>query len=182
MAGAQVPLEGAVDANGLALGGKDKIAMAEAVDLICENLSKDWEQFTTQLQQMADLLGQELSVDSIEKALIVEEAKRKIKNPESGKKGEEKALVSHEKKGLNGKSCKFEGKCHYCKKEGHKENDCWVKDPSKRPSRLGGRRPRQNNDKNDNSGGQAMGLIAQEDHKRQHETVLIYEGSGNMGG
>jgi hypothetical protein len=41
IANAQVPTTEEVDTNGLALRGKDKIAIAEAVDLICKNLSKD---------------------------------------------------------------------------------------------------------------------------------------------
>ena len=49
MAGAQVLTTESkeIDANELIMRGKDKIAIAEAVDLICENLSRDWEQFLT---------------------------------------------------------------------------------------------------------------------------------------
>jgi len=99
----------------------------------------------------------------VENAFIVEEVKRKAKILGSGKNtglGEEKALLSHEKsRGSNGRSRKPVKKCYYCDRPGHLEKDCWEKDPSKRPSRA-------NKDGNTNMGGQAMGLVAQEDHKR----------------
>ena len=72
---------GVIGSAGIELGinDKDKIAMMKVVDLIYGNLSNDWDSFVTQLQQMSDLLRKELTVESLEKVLIVEEVKRKSK-------------------------------------------------------------------------------------------------------
>jgi hypothetical protein len=104
--------------------------MAEAVNLIYDNLSSEWESFITQLEQMASLLKQSLIVESLEQALIVEEAKRKTKESEK-EKGEEKALVGH-KRNRNFRRgrrqiSKFDGDRHNCGKYGHKVADCWSK-------------------------------------------------------
>src|SRR5947207_7762284 len=51
------------------------------------------------------------------------------------------ALVSTQGKGKGSTNArkKFEGKCNHCKKQGHKENQCWVKHPELRPTRQGGK-------------------------------------------
>ena len=50
------------------------------------------------------------------------------------------ALVSTQGKGKRSTdSKKFDGKCNHCKKQGHKENQCWAKHPELRPVRQGGK-------------------------------------------
>ena len=34
-----------------------------------------------------------------------------------------------------GRNAKFNGECHFCKRKGHKELDCWAKHPDKKPKR-----------------------------------------------
>src|SRR5213075_2668115 len=51
------------------------------------------------------------------------------------------ALMSTQGKGKGSMNSRkrFEGKCNHCKKQGHKENQCWVKHPELRPTRQGGK-------------------------------------------
>ena len=100
------------DAKSMGMAGKDKMAMSEAVDLVIENLGKGWEDFITHLQQTAFLMDKELSMDTLERALIIEEAKRKMSETATNGKSEKKALVGRE--GKNDGTKKFLGKCYYC--------------------------------------------------------------------
>jgi hypothetical protein len=47
---------------------------------------------------------------------------------------------------------KFKGQCRHCGKYGHKNSDCWIRDPSKKPS--GGRGNSSNNNNNSNNNNQ----------------------------
>src|SRR3954454_25130363 len=62
--------------SSLGMDGKDRIGMAEAVDLICRNLSAEWEGFISNYQSMLDICVKEPTVETLEKALIIEEKKR----------------------------------------------------------------------------------------------------------
>src|SRR5438045_2746762 len=59
------------------------------------------------------------------------------------------AMLTNQGKGANqkgGKSksgrnpSKFDGKCYYCNKQNHKEDQCWIKHPELRPEKAGGMR------------------------------------------
>jgi hypothetical protein len=132
----------------LGMGGQDVIGLSEAVDLICSNLPDEWDGFTTSLQQMADLLGTKITILMLEKALIVEEAKRKVKNPDINDTGEKRALYGQQDRRSRGnpRRRKFMGACYNCGKKGHKAADCWSEkkqdDDVKDGDKASGRRNR----------------------------------------
>src|SRR5213075_1146341 len=51
------------------------------------------------------------------------------------------ALMSTQGKGKGSMNSRkrFEGRCNHCKKQGHKEDQCWIKHPELKPVRQGGK-------------------------------------------
>ena len=118
------------DASSMSMGGKDKIAMTEAVDIVRRNLGTDWEDFLTHLQTSTYLLEKELTMDDLQRHLITKEARKKAETELSSKKGEEKALYTNGKDrggqqgGGRNPTRRIKGECWNCGKVGHRSTDC----------------------------------------------------------
>ena len=62
--------------------------------------------------------------DAAELAQLIQ---KKGKGKGKGKKGSDSGNVPRKQQP------KFQGECRHCRKKGHNEADCWIKDPSKKP-------------------------------------------------
>src|SRR5256714_1885184 len=77
------------------------------------------------------------------------------------------ALMSTQGKGKGSTNSRkrFEGRCNHCKKQGHKENQCWIKHPELKPVRQGGK---------DKPNFSMMAMTV----KRQSDPIVWYADSG----
>ena len=90
------------------------------------------------LQQSIDALQTELA------SLKGSKGKGKGKGKDAGGKGAPQGSrpnVASSSSSANGNATtkRFEGNCRFCNKKGHKEEDCWTKNPDLKPSKAGGK-------------------------------------------
>jgi hypothetical protein len=119
------------------------------------------------------ILNKQSTLEALEKALMIEEVKRKMTGIETAvnEKGEEKALVGNEKNGQVGRERQFNDECFYCHKKEHKKMNCRTKKTDEK----------KNFSKEEHKPGQALGLVAQEKSDNPDQVwILDFEASSHM--